>query len=60
MDLSRSPRGVLAKNSDPRSGESTMRLPNIDRNLMQRYFERLPTIKSIDENDRGEIKITQP
>jgi hypothetical protein len=53
---------VLTKNSDPRSGESTMRLQNIDRSEPDAALFRAPSdYQIIDENnDRVEITITQP
>jgi hypothetical protein len=53
---------VLAKNTDPRSGESTMRMQNIDRTEPDPALFRVPPdYQVIDENsDRVEIKITRP
>ena len=52
---------VLTKTSDPRSGESTIRLQNIDRSEPDAAFFRAPAdYQVIDENnDRVEIKITR-
>lgn len=53
---------VLSKNSDPRMGESTMRLQNIDRSEPDPALFRVPPdYQIVDETgDRVEIKITRP
>lgn len=53
---------VLLKNSDPRMGESTMRLQNIDRSEPDPGLFRVPPdYQIVDETgDRVEIKITRP
>jgi hypothetical protein len=53
---------VLAKHSDPRSGESTMRLQNIDRSEPDPALFRVPPdYQIVDETgDQVEIKITRP
>jgi hypothetical protein len=53
---------VLSKTSDPRMGENTMRLQNIDRTEPDPALFRVPAdYQVIDENsDRVEIKVTRP
>ena len=53
---------VLSKNSDPRMGESTMRLENIDRTEPDPALFRVPPdYQVVDENnDQVEIKVTRP
>lgn len=53
---------VLLKYSDPRSGESTVRLRNIDRSEPDPALFRVPPdYQIVDETgDRVEIKITRP
>lgn len=53
---------VLSKDSDPRMGESTMRLQNIDRSEPDPALFRVPPdYQIVDETgDRIEIKITRP
>ena len=53
---------VLSKTSDPRMGESTMKLQNIDRSEPDpALFQIPPDYQVVDENsDRVEIKVTRP
>jgi hypothetical protein len=53
---------VLSKTSDPRTGESTMKLQNIDRSEPDpSLFQAPPDYQLVDENsDRVEIKIARP
>lgn len=53
---------VLSKSSDPRSGEHSTRLQNINRSEPDQALFRVPSdYQIIDENsDRVEIKITRP
>jgi len=53
---------VLSKTSDPRMGESTMKLQNIDRSEPDPALFQVPSdYQLVDENsDRVEIKITRP
>lgn len=53
---------VLSKNSDPRMGEFTMRLQNIDRTEPDPALFRVPTdYQIVEENgDQVEIKVTRP
>jgi hypothetical protein len=52
---------VLMKNSDPRMGESTMRLRNIDRSEPDPALFRMPSdYKIVNENGEFEMKIARP
>ena len=53
---------MLSKTSDPRMGESTMKLQNIDRTEPDPALFRAPAdYQLVDENgDRVEIKVTRP
>lgn len=53
---------LLSKNSDPRTGEHTMRLQNVDRSEPDpALFQVPPDYQVVDETgDQVEIKVTQP
>ena len=63
-DVWRSPElkiNVLVKTDDPRSGESTIRLTNIDlSNPILSLFQPPPDCKIVDETDRVTLTYTRP